>query len=242
MSHLMLKGNWLCLSSVVCKGGDQETSGVCVSTHCQKRLRTSLKYSLCDLKAIPPTSALTHQFIKKPIVVNLPGSCWRKPNKKMNLAPSNCIINTAYCMIVLHLVHTWPQNATLRDDSTGTSSSCGNRWSATPSPRDDTEQRGNRCRTPIKSCHWTQPVCLCVPLCCCYCDIKQTGDLHYSSGQRGHRERGCHGNGPLHGCQNCLIIHDHHHRASAGNQLEPLNRLNGEIKKLYHVAIFGESR
>lgn len=61
-----------------------------------------------------------------------------------------------------------------------------------------------------------KPTSLCVALRCGYCDIKQTGDLHYSSGQRGHREKGCHGNGPLHGCQNCLIIQDHHHRAQRG--------------------------
>lgn len=36
----------------------------------------------------------------------------------------------------------------------------------------------------IKSSHWSQPVCLSVALCWCYCDIKQTGDLHYSSGLR----------------------------------------------------------
>lgn len=51
----------------------------------------------------------------------------------------------------------------------------------------------------IKSSHWPLSAFLCVPLCCCYCDIKQTGDLHYSSGPRGHWRRGCHGNGPLHG-------------------------------------------
>lgn len=61
----------------------------------------------------------------------------------------------------------------------------------------------------------------------------------FSSGQPGHQEWGCHGNGPLHGCQNCLIIQDHHHRASAGNQLEPLNRLNSVIKKLYEEANLG---
>lgn len=71
------------------------------------------------------------------------------------------------------------------------------------------ETRGRTCNQ--KAPTDPQTARLCVPLCCCYCDIKQTGDLHYSSGQRGHRERGCHGNGPLHGCQNCLIIQDHHH-------------------------------
>lgn len=78
MNHLMLKGNWLCLSSVVCEGrsGDVVCLCVCgggsitlrsidVSTYCQRRLRTSLKYSLCDLKAMPPTSALTHQCLFK---------------------------------------------------------------------------------------------------------------------------------------------------------------------------------
>lgn len=90
-----------------------------------------------------------------------------------------------------------------------------------------------------EGCRWPQPGCLCVFLCCSYCGIKQTGDLHYSLGQRGHRERGCHGNGPLHGCQSCLIIHDHHHWASAGSQLEPLNRLNVEIKKSYDVPSWG---
>lgn len=62
------------------------------------------------------------------------------------------------------------------------------------------------------------------------CDIKQTGDLHYL-GLRGHWEKSCHGNGPLQGCQNCLIIQDHHHRAPAGNQPEALKRLKDEIKK-----------
>lgn len=70
---------------------------------------------------------------------------------------------------------------------------------------------------------------LCVPLNLRHCDIKQTGALHPSSGQREHREWGCHGNGPLHDCQNCLIIHEHHRWASAGNQPEPVKRLNGEI-------------
>lgn len=47
-----------------CVGSITLTS-IDVSTNCQKRLWTSLIYSLCDLKAIPPTSALTHQYLLK---------------------------------------------------------------------------------------------------------------------------------------------------------------------------------
>lgn len=80
-----------------------------------------------------------------------------------------------------------------------------------------------------------------------YCDIKQTGDLLYSSGQQGHteRERGRERGvvmetDPLSGCQNCLIIQDHHCWASARIQLEPLKRLKDEIKKLYKVVSWGK--
>lgn len=86
---------------------------------------------------------------------------------------------------------------------------------------------------------WPEPALFIYHLATVIVDIKQTGDLLYSSGHWGHREKGCHGNRPLSGCQNCLIIQDHHCWASMRIQLEPLKRLKGEIKKLYKVVSWG---
>lgn len=180
MNHLMLKGNWLCLISVVC----ERFMCVCVcvfNTACITK-RTHVRGS--QTKSANPLKTIFRGLITKQ---PLPRFTWGLP--------------------FLY---------------------------------DDAELRRNpgwTCNQKLPT-HWPHAH-VCVSLCCCYCDIKQTGDLHYSLGQQAHRERGCHGNGPLHGCQNCLIIQDHHHWVSAGNQQVRLNWLNGKIKKLYNVASWG---
>lgn len=62
---------WCCVwrgkpGDFVCR--DRESialRSVDVSTYCQRRLQASLKYSLCDLKAMLPTSAWINQYIPK---------------------------------------------------------------------------------------------------------------------------------------------------------------------------------
>lgn len=171
-----------------------------VSTYCRRRLQASLKYSLCDLKAMLPTSAWINQYIPKFLYC-------LDYYSSVFCAPCGLSLRFIWC-------HLAPENQHYFPGRPHVITSCPPRLACVRTPSGEQ----TKAKHVIKSSHWSQPVCLSVALCWCYCDIKQTGDLHYSSGLRGQGENGCHGNGPLHGCQNCLIIQDRHHRASAGNR------------------------
>lgn len=166
-----------------------------VSAYCRKRLRTSLTTSLCDLKAIPPSSAVTHQYILRLFVVGL--QPWWSRHKII------CVwVHACYSWRLVttqepfpHMVIFGPSHLYM--------------WAEPLCKEWASAGHVNSPLTP-KTVH------LHVPLSCCYCDTKQTGDLHSSSGQWGQREKGCHGNGPPRGCRNCLIIQDQHHCTSAG--------------------------
>ena len=156
MNYSMLKGNWLCLSGVECKRGDQGMLCVCVFVClcvCVSPLRIADVWTDKDMDSVDisplwpwsdPTSALTHQQL-----VMLRWSLSIHCSTQWNVPQCVCLPPAAvYWMFIPHSI----------SQSSSAQQLQGGEWTftlmwpqvapSTPFLPDATEQRGTRGRTP----------------------------------------------------------------------------------------------